>query len=100
MKKKHDNSFFTVDFLRSPCKDESDCTDYDKESNVDYIFQSESHRTDCCRDTEYKKDIEDIMDAYVFYNPSIETEKISGCKHYPHIEQKESFLSLCSVYLS
>ena len=54
----------------------------------------------CIIGGEAEKDIEDIMDAYVFYNPSIETEKISGCKHYPHIEQKESFLSLCSVYLS
>lgn len=47
-----------------------------------------------------QNDIEDIMDSYVFYNPSIETELITDCKQYPHIEQPEAFETLCSVYLS
>lgn len=49
------------------------------------------------------RDMEDIIntqEAYVFYNPSIETELIDHCKAYPHIEQPEELLSLCSIYLS
>ncbi|MDD3222195.1 MAG: hypothetical protein EOM34_09845 [Clostridia bacterium] len=45
-------------------------------------------------------DIEDILDSYVSYNPSIETEIIDNCKRYPHIEQSDSFSNLCSIYLS
>lgn len=47
-----------------------------------------------------QKDIQDTLESYVYYNPSIETETIENCKYYPHTEQPEEFLSLCSVYLS
>lgn len=47
-----------------------------------------------------QKDIQDTLDAYVGYNPSIETEIIDHCKYYPHIEKTEEFASLCSIYLS
>lgn len=47
-----------------------------------------------------QKDIENILEDYVSFNPSIETELIDNCKQYPHIEQPESFASLCSIYLS
>jgi pimeloyl-ACP methyl ester carboxylesterase len=43
--------------------------------------------------------IREVLDAYVACNPSIETELIENCKQYPHIEQPEEFLSLCSIYL-
>lgn len=49
------------------------------------------------------RDIDDIVnteEAYVYYNPSIETELIDHCKYYPHIEQPDELLSLCSIYLS
>ena len=45
------------------------------------------------------KDIVDTQESYVFYNPSIETELVDHCKCYPHIEQPDEFLSLCSIYL-
>ncbi len=54
----------------------------------------------CIIGGEGQKDIEHIMDSYTFYNPSIETELIGDCKQYPHIEQKEAFEMLCSIYLS
>lgn len=54
----------------------------------------------CIIGGEAQNDIEDIMDSYVFHNPSIETELIADCKQYPHIEQPEAFAALCSVYLS
>lgn len=47
-----------------------------------------------------QKDIKNILADYVSFNPSIETELIDNCKQYPHIEQPESFASLCSIYLS
>lgn len=46
------------------------------------------------------KDIVDTMESHVYYNPAIETELIDHCKSYPHIEQPEELLSLCSIYLS
>lgn len=46
-----------------------------------------------------ENDIQETLDSYVFYNPSIETDIIKNSKHYPHIEQPEEFLSLCSIYL-
>ena len=45
-------------------------------------------------------DIINTQEAYVYYNPSIEIELIDHCKAYPHIEQPEEVLSLCSIYLS
>ena len=47
-----------------------------------------------------KDDIVSTQEAYVYYNPSIETELIDHCKSYPHIEQPDELLSLCSIYLS
>lgn len=45
------------------------------------------------------KNIENTLNDYVTFNPSIETELIDNCKQYPHIEQTEAFASLCSIYL-
>ena len=45
-------------------------------------------------------DIINTQEAYVYYNPSIETELIDYCKAYPQIEQPEEVLSLCSIHLS
>lgn len=45
-------------------------------------------------------DMESILESFVSFNPSIETEFINHCKMYPHIEQTENFLNLCSIYLS
>lgn len=45
-------------------------------------------------------DIINTQESYVYYNPSIETELIDHCKAYPHSEQPEALLSLCSIYLS
>ena len=47
-----------------------------------------------------KDDIVSTQEAYVYYNPSIETELVDHCRCYPHIEQPEEVLSLCSIYLS
>lgn len=47
-----------------------------------------------------QKDIHNILDSYVSFNPSIETEYICNSKLYPHIEQTDSFINLCSIYLS
>lgn len=47
-----------------------------------------------------QEDIRDIFDSYVVNNPSIETDYVDNCKHYPHIEKTEEFASLCSIYLS
>ena len=45
------------------------------------------------------KNIENTLNDYITFNPSIETELIDNCKQYPHIEQAEAFASLCSIYL-
>lgn len=47
-----------------------------------------------------QRDIENILNDYVSFNPSIETELMDNCKQYPHIEQPDAFASLCSIYLS
>lgn len=43
--------------------------------------------------------VEDILDGYITYNPSIETHIFSNSKHLPQLEHSEAFVSTCEIYL-
>lgn len=44
-------------------------------------------------------EMKEIVEKYLFFNPSIESISISSCKRYPQFEQPEKFLETLQIYL-